>query len=76
MESEIQHKSIELQNKYRFTDTENNFGCQEAGGKGGRQQKFGISRDRLFHYVGWIDKKVLLYSTGMQYLVTNHNGKE
>ena len=39
--------------------------------------EFGISRCKLV-YIGWINNKVLLYSTGnyMQYPVINHNGKE
>ena len=38
---------------------------------------FGISRCKLL-YIGWINNKVLLYSTVnyIQYLVINHNGKE
>ena len=53
-------------------------GCQGASGDGGGiDQKFGISRCKLL-YVGWINNKVLLYSTGnyIQYPVTNHNGEE
>ena len=39
--------------------------------------EFGVSRCRLL-YIGWINNKVLLYSTGnyIQYPVINHNGKE
>ena len=39
--------------------------------------EFGISRCKLL-YIGWINNKVLLYSTGnyFQYPVINHNGKE
>ena len=46
-------------------------------GRRGRGWEFGVSRDKLL-YVGWIDNKFLLYSTGnyVQYPVTNHNGKE
>ena len=38
---------------------------------------FGIRRCKLL-YTGWINNKILLYSTGnyIQYLVINHNGKE
>ena len=38
---------------------------------------FGIRRCKLL-YVGWINNKVLLYSTGnyIQYLMINHNGKQ
>ena len=37
----------------------------------------GISRYKLLH-IGWINNKVLLYSTGnyIQYPIINHNGKE
>ena len=39
--------------------------------------EFGISKCKLL-YVGWINHKVLLYSTGncIQYLGINHNGKQ
>ena len=39
--------------------------------------EFGISRCKLLH-TGWINYKVLLYSTRncIQYPVINHNGKE
>ena len=47
--------------------------------KGGRRKDWesGINRCKLL-YVGWINHKALLYSTGnsIQYLVINHNGKE
>ena len=46
------------------------------GGGGGMDWEFGISRCKLL-YLGWINKKALLYSTGnYQYPVINHNGKE
>lgn len=39
--------------------------------------EFWISRGKLV-YIGWINNKVQLYSTGhyIQYPVINHNGKE
>ena len=39
--------------------------------------EFGVSRCKLL-YIEWINKKVLLYSTGkyIQYPVINHTGKE
>ena len=39
--------------------------------------EFGVSRYKLL-YIGWMNNKVLLYSTGnyIQYPVTSHNGKE
>ena len=51
-----------------------------AKGEGvGGQMKWevGISRYKLL-YIGWINNKVLLYSTGnnIQYLMVNRNGKE
>ena len=44
---------------------------------GGMEREFGVSRCKLLH-IGWINNKVLLYSTGnyIQYPVINHNGKE
>ena len=47
----------------------------ERGG-GGKNWESGISRGKLL-YIGWINNKVLLYSTGnyIQYPVTNHDGK-
>ena len=51
----------------------------QRGGRGwgGRDWEFGISRCKLL-CIGWINSKVLLYSTGnyIQYPVINHNGKE
>ena len=46
-------------------------------GRGGKDWEFGISRCKLL-YIGWINNKVLLYSTDnyIQYSVINHNGKE
>ena len=44
---------------------------------GGMEWETGVSRCKVL-YIGWINKKVLLYSTGnyVQYPVINHNGKE
>ena len=46
-------------------------------GGGGKHWEFGISRCKLV-YIGWINSKVVLYSTGnyIQYPVINHNEKE
>ena len=46
-------------------------------GEGGKAWEFGISRCKLV-YIGWINNKDLLYSTGnyMLYPVINHNEKE
>ena len=48
---------------------------EESGG--GNDWEFGISRCKLV-YLGWINNKVLLYSTRkyIQCPVINHNGKE
>ena len=48
----------------------------EGGGRG-KEGELWISRCNLV-YTGWINNKVLLYSTGnyIQYPVTNNNGKE
>ena len=56
---------------------EQTCGCQGGGGGEGKDWEFGISRCKLF-YIGWINNKVLLSSTGnyIQYPVINHNGKE
>ena len=39
--------------------------------------EFGVSRCKLL-YIGWINNKVLVYSTEtcIQYPMINHNGKE
>ena len=44
---------------------------------GGKDWELGISRCELL-YIGWINNKVLLYSTGnyIQYPMINHGGKE
>ena len=44
---------------------------------GGMEWEVGVSRCKLL-YIGWINNKVLLYSTEnyIQYPVINHNGKE
>ena len=52
--------------------------AKEKGVGGGKDWEFGISRCKLV-YIGWINSKVILYSTGnyyIQYPVINHNGKE
>ena len=53
------------------------FHTRGAGGEGGMDWEFGISRCKLL-YIEWINNKVLLYSTGnyIQYPVINHNEKE
>ena len=60
-----------------LTDTENRLVVAKQGVGEGKDREFGISRCKLV-YIGWINNKVLLYSTGnyIQYPVINHNGKE
>ena len=60
------------------TDIENRLVVatgEERWGKDGWE--FGLNRCKLLH-IGWINNKVLLYSTGnyIQYPVIKHNGKE
>ena len=56
------HKGPYLQNRNRFTDTENRLVVPkgEEGGSG-MDWEFGVSRCKLFH-LEWIDNKVLLYN--------------
>ena len=64
--------------KLTVWDIENRLVVAKGEGYGGGMDwKFGISRCKLL-YMGWINNKILLYSTGnyIQYPVTNHNGKE
>ena len=51
-------------------------GGQGGGGWGGTEWEARVSRCKLL-YIGWINNKVLLYSTGnsIQYHLINHNGK-
>ena len=62
----------------RLPDKENRpVAAKRKGSRGGTDWEFGISRCKLL-YIGWINSKILLYSTGnhIQYPVTNNNGKE
>ena len=62
-QSKIWHKSTYLRNKNRLTDTENRPGVTKGRHGGGRMDwEFGVSRCQLLS-IGWINKKVLLYST-------------
>ena len=72
MGSKIWYKSTYLQIKNRLTDIENRLVVANE-----EECEFGINRGKLL-YVGWVNNKVLLYSTGnyIQYPVTNHNEKE
>ena len=62
----------------RLSSREQTCGCQGEGVSWeGKDWEFVISRCKLL-YIGWVNNKVLLYSTGncIQYPVINHNGKE
>jgi len=63
--------------------------AKEKGGRGEKDWEFGTSRCAKYIiyniiynikllYIGWINNKVLLYSTGnyIRYPVINHHGKE
>ena len=70
--------NISMKQKQTHSHREWTCGCQRVGGGGRRMDwEFGISRRQLL-YIGWINNKALLYSTGnyTQYPVINHNGKE
>ena len=57
--------------------TENRLVVTRVGSWGGMECEIGVSRCKL-SYVGWINNKVLLYSTGncIQYPMINHTVKE
>ena len=67
----------------RLTDVENRLMVAKGEGGGIRKHReFGINRcrclDRINRCLDWINNKVLLCSTGnyIQYVLTDHNGKE
>ena len=71
---------MNLSTKQTHRRREQTCGCQGSGwggGRGGKEWEFEISRGKRL-YIGWINNKVLPYSTGnyIQYLVRNHNEKE
>ena len=69
---------MSISTKQKQTQKENRFVVAKREGEGeGKDSKFGISRCKLV-YIGQINNKVLLHSTGnyIQYPVINHNGKE
>ena len=51
--------------------------CPGEEGGSGVDWEFGVGRCKLLH-LGWIDSKVLLYSTGnyIQSLEINHDGRK
>ena len=69
--------NLSTKQKQTHRHREQTCGCPGGGAGGGKDWEFGISRCKLL-YTGWLNNKVLLYSTGnyIQYPVINHNGKE
>jgi len=64
VESKTWHKRSYLQNRNRHTNTEIRLVVAKMGrGWGKKAGEFGISRCKL-SYIGWINNKVLLDSTG------------
>ena len=68
---------MNISTKQRLTDLETDLWLPRGMVGGGTGQAFGMSRCKLL-YVGWINNRVLLHSTGnnSQYSVMNHKGKE
>ena len=66
-----------LWKRNRFTDVEKKLCYQGEGNGRGKDWEFGIVRGKLL-YIGSINNKVLLHSTGkyIQYSITNHMEKE
>ena len=69
--------NLSMKQKQTHRHREQTCGRQGGGGWGGMDWEFGMSRYKLV-YIGWINNKALLYSTGnyIQYPVINHHGKE
>ena len=69
--------NLSMKQKQTHRHREQTCGCQVGWGGGGMDWELGISRCKLL-YIGWINNKVLLYSTGnyIQYPVISHHGKE
>ena len=68
--------NLSMKQKQSHRHREQTCGYHAGTGKG-CIGSLGISRCKLVD-IGWINNKVLLYSTGydIQYSVINHNGKE
>ena len=66
---------VNISTKQKETHRHREQTCSCQGG--GKDWGFGISRCELL-YIGWINNKILLYSTGnyIHYPVINHDGKE
>ena len=54
---------MNLSAKQKQTHKHGEQTCGGQGGEGGKDWEFGVSRCKLL-YIGWINNKVLLYSTG------------
>ena len=70
--------NLPTKQKQTHRHREQTSGCQGQGwGEGGKDWEFGISKCKLL-YIGWINNKVILYSTGnsIQYPVIIHTGKD
>ena len=69
--------NVSTKQKQTHIHREQTCGCRGGKGWEGKDWEFGISRCKL-EYIGWINNKILLYSTGnyTQYPVINDNGKE
>ena len=67
--------NLSTKQKQTHRHREQTYGCQGGGGE--KDWEFGISRCKPL-YIGWINNKFIVYSTGnyIQYHVINHNGKE
>ena len=68
---------VNLSTKERQTHRRREQTCGCQAGVGGKDWEFGISRCTLL-YIGWINNKVLLHSTGnySQYPMINHKERE
>ena len=81
MESKLWYKQTNLKNRNGPTDKENRLfvasGVGGGGGLGVWNGSLGLANANKV-YIGWINNKVLLYSTGnyIQYPIIKHNGKE
>ena len=68
--------NLSKKQKQTHRHREQTCGCQGEGGGGGMDWEFGVSGCKQV-YIGWINNKVLLFSTGnsIQYPVINRDGK-
>ena len=69
--------NLSMKQKQTHRHREQIRGCQWETHAGRLEWESSISMCKLL-YIGWINNKVLLYSTGncIQYSVINHNGKK